>query len=195
METILYLIRHGETDWNRERRIQGHSDVQLNTTGLEQANRLASYLSGERFNKIYSSDLKRAFDTAQRLSQTTGSPHEALQHLRERSYGELEGLTYDEVRKRMEAVGPEESVLGIETFSSIQERAFECLTGLARNHLNEKIVVVTHGGFINSFLHRISQGAIGTGITRLDNTGITKLLYNSHDWEVIEVNHTSHLQE
>ncbi|MET3287905.1 UNVERIFIED_CONTAM: putative phosphoglycerate mutase [Brevibacillus sp. OAP136] len=195
MGTILYLIRHGETDWNKERRIQGHSDVQLNAIGLEQADKLAEFLARDRFNKIYSSDLKRAYDTAFRLSQATGSPLEALVRLRERSYGKLEGLSYEEVRERMQQAGDDESLLGIESVDAIQDRAFSCLSELVQNHKDETIAVVSHGGYINSFLYRISNGMMGTGITRLDNTGITKLVYDptSYTWETIGVNSTPHL--
>lgn len=195
MGTILYLIRHGETDWNKERRIQGHSDVQLNALGRDQAEKLAAFLARERFSKIYSSDLKRAYDTAYRLSQATGSPLEALVRLRERSYGELEGLSYEEVRERMQQAGDDESLLGIESVDAIADRAFSCLSELVQNHTEEAIAVVSHGGYINSFLYRISGGTMGTGITRLDNTGITKLNYDpdSHTWEAIGVNSTPHL--
>lgn len=195
MGTILYLIRHGETEWNKERRIQGHSDVQLNASGLEQAEKLASYLADERLSKIYSSDLKRAYDTASRLSQATGSPLEALIRLRERSYGELEGMSYEEVRERLKQADQDEAVYGIESVSAIQERAYTCLSELIECHLGEGIAVVSHGGYINSFLHRISDGTMGTGITRLDNTGITKVKYDPHSntWEVIGVNDTPHL--
>lgn len=195
MGTILYLIRHGETDWNKERRIQGHSDVHLNAIGLEQADKLAAFLARERFSKIYTSDLKRAYDTAFRLSQATGSPLEALVRLRERSYGELEGLSYEEVRERMQHAGEDETLLGFESIDAIQDRAFSCLSELVQNHTEEAIAVISHGGYINSFLYRISNGQMGTGITRLDNTGITKLAYDVHSqtWETIGVNATPHL--
>ncbi|MGE5703109.1 MAG: histidine phosphatase family protein [Clostridia bacterium] len=193
MATVLYLIRHGETDWNRERRIQGHSDVHLNASGKEQAEKLAGFLGRERFHKIYSSDLKRAYDTAYLLSQATGSQLEASLRLRERSYGELEGLSYEEVRARMEAVGDREEALGIESAAEISQRAYDALSELVQHHPGETIAVISHGGFINSFLHRISAGTIGTGITRLDNTSITQLTYESERWEIIGVNYTPHL--
>ncbi len=193
METILYLIRHGETDWNKQRRIQGHSDVHLNSTGEEQAERLARYFSQHRFSAVYASDLKRAYDTARRIAEAANSPLQQLDRLRERCYGEMEGLLYEEIKQQMGEVKPDESVFGIESFNGLQERASTCLTELADKHAGSTIAVVTHGGLINAFLHFISSGEVGSGVTRLENTSVTTLRYEAGNWEIVELNQRPHL--
>ncbi|WP_312117289.1 histidine phosphatase family protein [Brevibacillus reuszeri] len=191
METIMYLVRHGETDWNSVRRIQGHSDIELNELGLRQAEQVAGRFRGEKIQAVYSSDLCRARETASRIAQPfnfTVSTHDTL---RERCYGQWEGLTYEEIRARFE--NQDEAACGIETFECMQKRAVSALTELAKAHPNETIVVVSHGGLINSFLHFVTSGEQGTGITRIDNTGITKFRYTDF-WNVLHVNETDHLE-
>ena len=100
METHVYLVRHGETAWNRERRFQGHQDVPLSPAGLFQAERLAQRLKSETFDAVYSSDLKRAVQTAEIVARELALPVVTLKGLRERSMGEWEGLTQEEVAAR-----------------------------------------------------------------------------------------------
>lgn len=192
METIVYLIRHGETEWNQIRRIQGHSDIALNEQGLRQAEQVARRFRGEAVHAVYSSDLSRAKVTAMRIAAEAGSTVSTRPALRERCYGEWEGLTYEEIRARFEA--QDQAVCGIETFEDMQQRAVNELTELAGSHPNQKVVVVSHGGFINSFLHYVTGGEQGTGVTRIDNTGITVFRYAEHRWEVLQVNNTDHLE-
>jgi probable phosphoglycerate mutase len=194
MATILYLIRHGETEWNKARRIQGHSDIALNASGILQAERLAEWYKTKAFHAIYASDLERARHTANRLAEAIGISVRTLPSLRERCYGEWEGLTYEEIRARFHAVDPDPSLYGIESFEAMQQRAAACLTGLAAAHINETIAAVSHGGFINAFLHLVTEGKQGTGISRIDNTGVCVFRYANDRWEVLKVNDTAHLQ-
>lgn len=191
METIMYLVRHGETQWNQVRRIQGHSDIALNDQGLQQAEKVARRFRDETIHAIYSSDLSRAYVTAMKIAEASGSAVSTRTTLRERCYGEWEGLTYEEIRARFEA--QDEAACGIETFEDMQQRAVTALTELAKNHPGEAIVVVSHGGLINSFLHYVTAGEQGTGITRIDNTGITVFRYAFDRWDVLQVNCTDHL--
>lgn len=192
METILYLIRHGETEWNNLRRIQGHSNIELNQVGYSQAEKLAARFSASSFHAIYSSDLLRAHDTAQRLARKVGIPVRTLSSLRERCYGQWEGLTYDEI-SAIRSQKTDESQFGVESASAMQERAHAALTELAKDHSHETIAVVSHGGFINSFLHRVTSGAQGTGITKIDNTSVSVFRYSENGWDVITINDTDHL--
>ena len=100
MTARLCLIRHGETDWNVARRIQGHTDIPLNHTGLEQARLLAQSLADEQFDAIYSSDLGRARQTAEAVAHRLHQTVRLDPLLRERHYGEFQALTYDEARAR-----------------------------------------------------------------------------------------------
>jgi len=103
--TRVLVIRHGETAWNRESRIQGHIDIPLNDQGRWQAERLAQALADEPLAAIYSSDLQRAFDTAQAIAEATGLDVVADETLRERHFGDMEGLTHDEILARWPVEG------------------------------------------------------------------------------------------
>ncbi len=195
METILYLIRHGETEWNQARRIQGHSDILLNELGTYQAERLAAMYHTHRFDAIYSSDLQRAYHTAHPLAKLKGIDVQTKSSLRERCYGDWEGLTYEEIRERFKDVDPEQSIYGIEPFLTMQQRAGATLTEIVTRHLGETVAVVSHGGFINSFLHYITEGKQGTGISRIDNAGVSLIRFSPDGWEVLKVNDTSHLTQ
>lgn len=193
MLTVIYLVRHGETDWNLARRIQGHSDVPLNQRGLSQAEKVAARFQDVEIHAVYSSDLTRARRTAECIAERIGTlTVHTLPTLRERCYGQWEGLTYEEIRARFEDM--DETACGIETFEAMQQRASAALTELAIRHAGQTIVVVSHGGLINSFLHDVTNGQQGTGITQLDNTGINQFLFQNGKWEVVKINDTDHLK-
>lgn len=100
MACTLCLIRHGETSWNVERRLQGHLDVPLNEAGRRQACLSAAALAGQSFSALYCSDLGRAHETARWIAEALGLDPVPLESLRERHYGAFQGLTYDEARTR-----------------------------------------------------------------------------------------------
>ena len=100
MKTTIFLIRHGETVWNRESRMQGYRNVPLSDSGREQAAKLADYLKNETFHAIYSSDLSRAAETAQLVAEKHQMPVIVFPEFRERNCGEWEGLTHDEVSRK-----------------------------------------------------------------------------------------------
>jgi broad specificity phosphatase PhoE len=142
--TTLILVRHGETDWNRDRRIQGHTDVPLNEAGREQSRRLAETLDG-RFVAIYSSDLSRAVETASILAAPLGLAVQVKSDLRERHFGTWEGLTDAVVLERFpEARGG--SWGDGETTDEMAARVVSALREIAAVHAGETVLVVTHGG-------------------------------------------------
>lgn len=192
MKTILYLVRHGETDWNAARRIQGHSDIELNERGIMQAKQVGEHFRSKTIHAVYSSDLTRARHTAVQIARHFSFDVATHASLRERSYGDWEGLTYEEIRSRF--ANQDEASCRIETFEAMQQRAVQTLTQLAAAHPNEAIVVVSHGGLINSFLHHVTGGLQGPGITKIDNTGICVFRYCEQRWEVLQINNTDHLQ-
>jgi broad specificity phosphatase PhoE len=164
--TELYLVRHGETDWNLQRRIQGLTDIPLNDTGREQARATARLLARRGgWNGIFASPLSRALETASIIAQELGLPEpEPLEGLAERNYGDAEGLNFAEIDRRYPDRG---SVPGQETREEVAERVLPALRELALAHPDESLIVVSHGGAIRSVLTavdpRSSHGVITNG--------------------------------
>jgi probable phosphoglycerate mutase len=152
----LLMIRHGETEWNAQSRIQGHIDVDLSERGRRQAQALARYLSGTPLAAVVTSDLARAHRTAQPLADARGIAAVRDARLRERAFGLFEGSTYAEAQaswpheyaiwQRRE---PGHAVPGGESFLAMRERVLDCLGELARRHAGETVAVVTHGGVLD----------------------------------------------
>ncbi|HEX7834900.1 MAG TPA: histidine phosphatase family protein [Pseudolysinimonas sp.] len=148
--TELYLVRHGETDWNRQHRIQGLTDIPLNATGRRQARAAGRLLSRRSWDGIYASPLSRATETASIIAGQTGlpAPH-PVPALVERNYGEAEGLNFIEIDKRY----PDRSeVPGQESRADVIARVIPALRELAAVHPGESLIVVSHGGAIRAML-------------------------------------------
>lgn len=150
--TRLILVRHGETVWNRERRMQGHRDSPLSAQGVWQAGQLAHRLAREPFAALYSSDLGRAYRTAQSVSLASGHGIVADAALRERHFGVFEGLTAQEIEgsypqeyQRFRSRDPEYAVPGGESARAFRDRCVACLEQIAERHAGASVVVVTHG--------------------------------------------------
>ena len=154
----LILARHGETDWNRDGRWQGHADRPLNELGREQAGALAATLADEPVAAVYSSDLRRARDTAAIVARTHGLGVEVDPRLREIDVGEWEGLTMREIERRypgyVERWPPDDGkpFPRGETYAAMGERVVRALTEIAERHAEETVVVILHGGPIRSAL-------------------------------------------
>ena len=154
MTTIL-LARHGETDWNREGRFQGHADPPLNRTGRAQAVDLSAALMAEQLSAVYSSPLRRALETAEVLATSHGLEPVPVDDLREVDVGSWSGLTRAEVEERFPAQfarwldygqGWEDG----ETYEEMGRRAVDALLRLAAAHDGERVLAVTHGGPIRA---------------------------------------------
>jgi broad specificity phosphatase PhoE len=161
--TTILLARHGETDWNLQRRVQGHSDTPLNQTGRAQALALAKALEGAELDAVYSSDLARAFDTARAVADRIGLAVTVLPELRERHFGSWEGLTDDEILARFPAVRSGSWGDG-ETKEDMQERVLGALQRIAAEQPGGRVLVVTHGGPVRALLVECgldSRGPIG----------------------------------
>ena len=157
--TRLLLVRHGETDWNAEGRLQGQTDRPLSDYGRRQARRLADELESEEFQAIYSSDLARARETAEIVGHRLEIPVELDPDLREKDWGTWEGLTPVE-RDRVEFVG--------ESTEAHQERILQALRRIAERHPRDGVVlVVTHGGS----MRRAQTAAIGMALPVVENCG------------------------
>src|SRR5690349_16617745 len=163
--TRLIAVRHGETAWNVDSRIQGQLDIGLNDTGRWQARRVGEALAGEKITAVYSSDLGRAHQTAASIAEKAGIPVVADEGLRERSFGMFEGKTFDEIhetwpdhahnwRKRIPEWQPPE---GGESLLELRARVTKTMQALAARHPGEQIVVVAHGGVLDA-LYRVATG-------------------------------------
>lgn len=159
MTTTIVLIRHGETAWNAERRLQGHIDIALNAEGLRQAETLGFALAGERFDAIISSDLQRAHQTAQALARVHGMPVHSDPALRERCFGGFEGLLYAEIEQRFPrefAAWQARDIDGVmppgirvaETFRQFYQRCTNAILRLAQQHRGQSLALVAHGGVL-----------------------------------------------
>jgi broad specificity phosphatase PhoE len=152
MPTTILLARHGESDWNVERRVQGHADRPLTPTGLAQARELVEALADEPLDAVYSSDLSRAYETARIVAQPRGLTVIALPELRERHFGTWEGLTDDEVLQRFPHAGTGADWGDAETSEQLAERVQEALREIAARHEDGRVLVVTHGGPLRALL-------------------------------------------
>lgn len=201
METNIYLIRHGQTDWNKDRRFQGQKDIPLNDFGKSQAEKLAEHFYNEsiKVDAIYSSDLIRAKETAEIIANRYTMNVLVHAGLRERDFGLLEGVRIDELKEKYPDfnIGNLEELesFDIEPLDIFKSRIFKSLVELSKNHINENIAVVSHGAAINTFLDDISNGILGSGKTRIVNTSFTTIafIHNGSSWNVKEVNNISHI--
>lgn len=158
------VVRHGETGWNAEHRLQGHTDIPLNDTGRAQAKVTAALLAGERFDAAYTSDLQRAADTAQAICADGPAP-QVREALRERHYGVFQGLTYAEAEAQhpvafghFKARTPDFVFPGDgESLAGFAERIRNAFEAIADQHPGQTVLVVCHGGVLD-ILHRLASG-------------------------------------
>ena len=161
--TSLYLVRHGETDWNAARRIQGRTDIPLNELGREQAATTGRLLARRSWDGLVSSPLIRAFETAQIIGAEIGiDTIETLEAIAERNYGEAEGLDYERIERMFPGDTP---VPGRETHQQVADRVLPALLKLASGRPGESLIVVSHGGVIRSVLNAVDPGVSHGRIT------------------------------
>ncbi|MDY0890976.1 histidine phosphatase family protein [Frigoribacterium sp. CFBP9030] len=152
--TLLYLVRHGETDWNRARRIQGATDIPLNDLGRSQARETGDLLSRRRVTAVVASPLVRAVETGAIIADVLGLPAPLhVPAIAERRYGEAEGLTGTEVEARFPAGTP---VPGRESRTDLVARVLPALADIARRHDGGLVVVATHGAVIRAVVNHVS---------------------------------------
>ncbi|MCD9638215.1 hypothetical protein HAX54_022043 [Datura stramonium] len=202
--TEIIVIRHGETEWNADGRIQGHLDVELNDTGRQQAMAVAARLSKEpRISVIYSSDLKRAHETAQIIARSCGDL-EVIKDpdLRERHLGDLQGISLREAAKsqpmaykaflsdRNDQIIPG----GGESLDQLYQRCTSCLQRIAKKHTGKQVVVVSHGGAIRALHRRASPHRRSK--SKIWNTSVGILhLSDKDEWTVKLWADVSHLNK
>jgi probable phosphoglycerate mutase len=201
--TRLIAIRHGETAWNVDTRLQGHLDIALNLKGVWQAAQVAQALAGEPVNAVYSSDLLRAWQTANAIAHATDAPLIAQTGLRERGFGTFEGQTYAEIAAQWPAQSelwrkrvPDWAPPGGESLVAMRERVATTVNTLAKQHMGGQIVLVAHGGVMD-ILYRLATGQElqAPRSWHLGNAAINRLLWTPNGVTLVGWGDTSHLEE
>lgn len=204
-ETQILVIRHGETKWNIEGRWQGHLDSPLTRNGNLQAQAVAQSLVDFQFQALYCSDLGRALETADYISRSTGKKIKKDERLRERGLGIFEGLTTDEMEQQypdefaeFQRSGPEYILREGESASQKYDRNIACFNEIAKKHPGETIVVVCHGGVVDSlFRYVIKLPLAAPRYYKIWNTGKNLFSFNNDDWQLLtfgDISHLHHLQ-
>jgi 2,3-bisphosphoglycerate-dependent phosphoglycerate mutase len=201
--TEIILVRHGETEWNRERRMQGHTNTPLSDIGRAQAAALGLRMKNARIDVLYSSDLSRAWDTAAAVSAHTGHDVRKEPLLRERTFGIFEGLTYDEMAMRYPEAhalflsrDPEYAMPGGESAREFYDRSLGCLTEIACRHDGDTVMVVTHGLVLDT-LYRAATG-MPIQLRReapLLNASLNTFRHEAQTWTMISWGDVEHLAE
>jgi 2,3-bisphosphoglycerate-dependent phosphoglycerate mutase len=201
--TRIIAIRHGETSWNVDTRIQGQLDIPLSANGRWQAERLAEALRDEPIKAIYASDLVRAWETAEYVSRATGVALTKEIGLRERGFGDFEGKTFAEI----EALLPDQSMRwrrrdpdfapnGGESLVALRARVVEAAQRLAAQHPGEQIALVGHGGVMDVLYRCATRLDIQAPRTwTLGNAAINRLLWTPEGFALVGWADTHHLDE
>ena len=203
----IYFVRHGQTIWNVEKRFQGLSDSPLTELGITQAKLLGEKLKNIKFDKFYSTSLKRAYDTANYIKGNRKQKVEIFDDFVEISMGDMEGIKQEDFKK----LYPEQvknfffnqleydpSSFGGESFLEVRERVIRGLNKFIELNKNyERVLVVSHGATLKTLLHYISGKDISTLSDEAipKNTSYTIVKYENGKFEIIDFSNTSHLEE
>ncbi|CEP68675.1 Alpha-ribazole phosphatase, CobC [Moorella glycerini] len=200
--TRVYLVRHGETEWNNSGRYQGHSDVDLSSKGRLQAELLRERFRHISLDGVYSSDLSRARETAVTIAAPHGLEVNTVTGLREINFGTWEGLTYQEIVASFPCEweawrrDPANKIVpGGESFRQVKERVWEAFNGIVRQEMGRSILLVAHGGSLRTLICAI----LGLDLTavwrfRLDNTGVSIVDCYDDKHILVLLNDTHHLE-
>jgi broad specificity phosphatase PhoE len=206
----VYLIRHGETEYNRDGKLQGDSDVPLSDRGKTQAEVLAARLkdefsrNGEKVSAIYSSNLRRTLDTARAIGERLGLVPQPVRELREIDLGSWEGKTPDEISAEKDIAFFEEwkkdparmRAPGGENLEDVESRVIPKFDELKKNHeKSDAIIIVSHGGSIGVILSHILRMDLNDALKiRQDNTALNLIEVRGDGEYILVQNDTSHLK-
>ncbi len=188
-------MRHCQTDWNRNRRIQGTSDVPLNDEGRRQSSALAEWFKQFKIDAIYSSPMRRAIETAEGIAKNFNLEIRTLEGLRELNHGILEGESSIDVWNRHGALDPMSIRLpGGESIADLKERVLKAVNEIIHKHPDENVILVGHH-FTNLIIIAMAIGLDLRNIWRLkqDESAVSLLLYNEFGWRLIYCNSLEHL--
>lgn len=200
--TRICFVRHGETDWNIELRMQGQIDLALNAKGEAQAQATGRHFSGMQAGALYSSDLLRARQTAQPISEALCLPMVLRPELRERNFGRCEGLTFEEITEKypedaraIKRRDPDYVSPGGESRRQHQARILACVAVLVSEHPGQTIVIVTHGGVLDVIYRRVR--GLPPDAPRdypIPNAGINWVVVDGEQWVIERWGETVHLE-
>lgn len=201
--TRLCLIRHGETHWNAERRLQGHTDIDLNPRGQTQAVQMAAALKRATlsFDALYTSDLKRAADTANEIVKEFKVPVIVMSELRERHFGALQGLSISEAPtlkpdlwRAHIARELDHTLEGGESITQFAQRVQAALAAILQKHSGETVLLVSHGGTLDMMYRIVSGQALeAPRIASVPNASLNWLIHNGQAWNIGRWADTRHL--
>lgn len=179
-KTTIGLLRHGQTDWNIDFRLQGTSDIPLNETGIEQAKSASAALS-EDWDVLVSSPLGRAVKTAEIVAEAHSFGELCIEPLLlERSFGEAEGLGYAEWREKY----PDSVVPGGETIAELEARCHQLLEKLVSEFSGRRVLTVSHGALIRKLLNIVSAGEFPRDGERLGNASLSIISFDGNRWSI-----------
>ena len=200
--TRILAIRHGQTEWNADGRIQGHTDIALDALGQWQAERLAQALADDDLQAIYSSDLMRACQTAAPLAGRKGLALRVDPGLRERGFGEFEGLRFVQIEQRWPEQAaawrrrdPDFGARGGEVLRDFRSRVVAAVTRLALAHRGQSIALVTHGGVLDLLYREATRLALDAPRSwQLSNAGVNRLLHSGEGLVLVGWGDVAHLE-
>ena len=206
--TEVWLVRHGETSWNVEGRVQGWEDIPLNDNGIGQARALGDHLArlaqaGSPIDAIYTSDLERAHHTARIVGEATGLAPVVEPGMRERNFGVLQGLIYSmmdahqpEAARVWRSRDPDGELPQGETLRAFHTRVIKALNDLAALHPQQRVIVVSHGGAMDVIWRHASQVDLqAPRVAPLLNDSINRLQIGPDRWKIIEWGDVGHLEQ
>lgn len=199
--TRLYLIRHGETLWNKKRKTQGAKNIKLSTLGKLQAEYLGKKLKDKNIDILYSSDLSRAYQTAEIVGKHIKKPIHLLPEIREMNFGQWEGLTIDEIQLKYQDVydiwkdAPHIATIpGAETLLQVQERAMKGVNSIIKNNNGKNIAMVSHGATIKTLIFKLLDIDLSNyKKIRQDNTAVNIIDFKEKYNVLVQLNDTCHL--
>jgi uncharacterized phosphatase len=187
--TKVYVVRHGETDWNRQGRLQGATDVPLNEQGKAQAKACQQYFIENEAVAIFTSPLVRARVTAEIINEPFHMPLVLMPEFKERTFGEAEGMTYEERSK----VYPRKNYPGQETFHHFIERLKTGLRMIEQQYPNDTVILVAHGAVIHNLFQIVENDDLFPQNARLSNGGVSTMYTKDGKWWLGKYNETHHL--
>ncbi len=204
MNSKIFLIRHGLTEWNKSLRFQGSQDIELNELGRGQAKQVANRLATEKIEKVYASDLSRAYETAEIIANKHSLEVKKIAGLQEVSFGTWEGMTYDEIQEeyreewsKWQKNPVENPIPEGESFEELQSRVMESFKQIVAESMDETILIVSHGGVIKVLLATLLEMPLDKSWRLMQsNTAVNIINYHQGDTVTLELfNSTSHLNE